>query len=34
MAKVILSQRSRVLLKFQRKNVVESLSSSSDSDNH
>eukprot|EP00347_Sterkiella_histriomuscorum_P001486 403371850 len=34
MAKVILSQRSRYLLKFQRKNVLESLSSSSDSDDH
>ncbi|CDW79323.1 UNKNOWN [Stylonychia lemnae] len=34
LAKVILSQRSRILLKFQRKNLLESQSSSSDSDDH
>jgi len=34
MAKAILSQRSRILLKFQRKNLLESHSSSSDSDHH
>jgi hypothetical protein len=34
MAKVILSQKRRVLLKFQRKNLIELPSSSSDSDDH
>lgn len=34
MAQVLLRPRERVLLKFQRKNVIETTSSSSDSDHH
>lgn len=34
MAQVLLAPQERMLLKFQRKNVIETTSSSSDSDNY
>jgi hypothetical protein len=34
MAEVLLTPAERILLKFQRKNVIELTSSSSDSDHH
>ena len=34
MSKVLMPERSRMLLKFQRKNLVETSSSSSDSDDN
>ena len=34
MSKVLLNPHNRILLKFQRKNLIETTSSSSDSDNH